>query len=339
LATNTACCWDAELVTVLNLMRLEHGTIRRLLSGTFYTARFLGLTVFLSQQIPCYGADFSFALGTIKDTRATDNSSSLMIELKIAGKDVDDVLSANATVTTALTSGGTNLAEHTGKMGEAVHAISDKDPSEDRLFLRLKFKSPASRREEMIKKLAGSVEMFIPKRDPASVLDISDIPAQSGKPIDFPALKAAGASVTVFLQKEYEAFRQQDTEASGKKEKTPARSGTSSRAEKAFMEHLSEESRDFFNQSDSGSLPQINERSIAVEIRDPGRKLSPPVFFTKDDQEIKPSSTRSSYSAKHTIMVYEFRNVEPAALLIQFYVNTEKALVKQSFELTDIPLP
>ena len=73
--------------------------------------------------------------------------------------------------------------------------------------------------------MAGRVELFVPERDPTAQARVPRFAAQMDRPIAAPALKAAGAQVTVVSRKTYEAEKKKEAERKNKEAEGP-RSGS-----------------------------------------------------------------------------------------------------------------
>ncbi|MBK9087522.1 MAG: hypothetical protein IPL90_00065 [Holophagales bacterium] len=136
--------------------------------------------------------DVRVAISKVQDSRSryqtNDASARLTLFPKLEGAGLADARSYRLTVTGAK-----------DDLGNALAPDSDKPTKwtgkPDGMELWLKLAGPA--RGASTVTLSGTVEAWIPSRDPASVVKIENFSAKAGKPLAEPALKAAKVKLTV----------------------------------------------------------------------------------------------------------------------------------------------
>jgi len=170
-------------------------------------------------------AEIAVRVGEVWDTRTTSDllAGCLKIQLCLAGAELADARGMRMTVASATDDTGKNLVDHstnpdTGDVGHDPFAAADTGKKERSFFIGefkplrnpladLKGVRPVEgvyqvminlanpERAAKTVKLAGKLELWSPKADPASVVT-AKVAWDAGKPLDNPALKAAGVEIT-----------------------------------------------------------------------------------------------------------------------------------------------
>src|SRR5207302_3248226 len=146
-------------------------------------------------------ADLEVELGKVKETRINDQTSALSIELIGGGEMIHLVRAAIFHIENATDDTGHRLLMK-GKP-KIVWAVNLMRRDRDKAGAWLHLMSP-SRQATMLKEFSGTIDFVLPSRDPSSVVTVKDLIKQSGKPVDAPQIKQAGASVMLWLKREFD---------------------------------------------------------------------------------------------------------------------------------------
>jgi hypothetical protein len=140
-------------------------------------------------------------VGDINDRRTTGQFfAGLELELILSGPELLEAKAIRSKIDSATDNLGkpipkTENAFHAGEFEELQLDRDDSDKPKDSTKIKVELANPA-RSATAIKALSGSVELLIPKKDPASVVSAS-FAKDAGKPLVHPALKAAGVEITL----------------------------------------------------------------------------------------------------------------------------------------------
>jgi hypothetical protein len=139
------------------------------------------------------------------------------------------------------------------------------------------------------------------------------------RPIAAPALKAAGAQVTVVSRKTYEAEKK-DAEWRKKEAEGAGIAGAMAQAFAGLFE---------------GLFGDIGENDVLLKVDDPGKKV-----FAIDVLDAKGGPIDGMGAMKvSSFWILKFPEKLPPDAGLRIYVLTPKALVIERFALKDLPLP
>lgn len=253
--------------------------------------------------------------GDVTDRRRNDNVfASLEVELKLTGEASAGARGARATVEKAVDDTGRNLIKEKSDSNDFTKSSGDGPPA-----LKVELRNPA-RRASKVRELTGRVEVFVPERDPSAEARIAKFASQMDRPIASPALKAAGAQVTVVSRKTYEAEKKKDAERRKKEAEGAGIAGAMANAFAGLFE---------------GLFGDIDENDVLVRVDDKGKKV-----FSVDvlDGAGKPIDGMGSMKVGD-FWVLKFSEKVPADAGLRISVMTPKSLVTENFALKDIALP
>ncbi|MFN7989475.1 MAG: hypothetical protein U0529_18505 [Thermoanaerobaculia bacterium] len=136
-------------------------------------------------------ADLKVSFPSVKDSRTryqtNDPSAYMMFLPKVEGTGLEEAKGFRISLTAAKDDLGNAIGDDSGERKWA------EKPDGMELWLKLK----GTAREASSVTLTGTVEAWIPSRDPASEVKVEKFYPKAGKPIDAPALKDAKVRVTV----------------------------------------------------------------------------------------------------------------------------------------------
>jgi len=262
----------------------------------------------------------------IKDERAPASSfAGLEIELKVFGDVLSDAKAIRLKVDTAMDETGKSIV----KDDEAETDFSELSESDQNVAkVALKLKNPA-RQAATIREITGSFEFFVPAKDPASTVTVTDVSKMVGAPLNAPALKSAGVEITLWSKAQFDAKKKIEEE---KLKKAQARA-EQAKTEDEIARSLIEVFGSLFS-----SLANMDEEDVALQIKDPQSKIVAIEFQDSNGNAIS-SGRMSMGDANEQTRVYDFREKLPPDARMKIYVMTAKSLVKAPFRLDNVPLP
>src|SRR6266568_1785949 len=148
-----------------------------------------------------------FTVSEVKDSRTTGTFfAGLELKLAVTGDEIQDARAMRVALTNAVDDAGRDLLKP-DPQGSSFSGFGGSAATN----LTLALKNPA-RKAEGVREIVGSVEFFVPDRDPAAVALVKGFAGTSGKPIAHAGLKAAHVEVTPLTKYDYEALRRRTEE-------------------------------------------------------------------------------------------------------------------------------
>ena len=252
------------------------------------------------------------SIGEIKDSRTTGQFfAGLDLQLKLVGDEMGDVKGIRTQLSKAVDETGRDLINPEKLRGD----FEEFNPGGwQGNVVTLSLKNPA-RKAAVIKELKGEIELFMPAKDPNSIIRVPNFLANAGKPIQAPALKSAGVEFIALNKAEYDKIQAK------KKEEAKA---------EAVKQGLPPEAMDFF-----GGFMQVGDNDLSLEINDPNNKI---VSYEIQDAKGNKISTQGSMSTGNTKVV-SFGQPVPADAQLVIYVMTPAAVQVAALSFNDIALP
>jgi len=274
-----------------------------------------GLLVPAAASPPGKGSGLSVSAGDVTDRRRNDNVfSSLEVELKLTGEGAAGARGARARVEKAVDDTGRNLVKERSDEPEFATSSADGAPA-----LKIELRNPA-RRAAKVRELSGQVEIFLPERDPSAQARIPGFLSQMDRPLAAPALKAAGAQVTVISRKTYEEEKKKDAERRKKEAEGAGIAGAMANAFGSLFE---------------GLFGDIGENDVLLKVDDKGKKL-----FAVDVLDATGKTVDGMGSMKvGDFWILKYTDKVPSDATLRIYVMTPKSVVTEKFALKDVPLP
>ncbi|MFA6954462.1 MAG: hypothetical protein WC538_01170 [Thermoanaerobaculia bacterium] len=184
-------------------------------------------------------------------------------------------------------------------------------------------------------RVAGTVELFVPAKDPNTVVKIDKLSTKLDKPLSAKALKAEKLSITLLSPKTYAEKQGQnklddakiaELRAQAKKE------GASDKEIDAAIE-LAKALQEL-----GGGTPPEGALILAGKEADLDRILGVRLLKA-DGSEVSIPSRSSSTSGGETVMVIEPSEPPPADATLELTLLTKKATMSVPFELKNVELP
>ena len=253
--------------------------------------------------------------GDVTDRRRNDNTfAGLEVELKLTGEVAGGARGARALVEKAVDDTGRNLVKEGGRPADFERPSGQGSP-----VLKLDLRNPA-RRAKNVREISGSIEVFLPDRDPAAVASAERFLSGMDRPIAAPALTAAQTEVTVVSRKTYDAEKKKDEERKKKESESTGIAGAMVSAFSGLFE---------------GLFGDISENDVLVRVTDPGKKVFGVEVFDAAGKRIDDSGSMKIGE----FWIVKFTEKLPADASLRIYLMTPKALVTAPFSLKDVALP
>ncbi|WP_054696281.1 hypothetical protein [Geotalea toluenoxydans] len=213
------------------------------------------LAIMFFLPVALHAADVQVSVGEVKDSRSTSQFlNELEIKLKLTGDDVPSIRGVKTTFTTAIDGTGRSILK---KEGQTASFEPFRDAASGLAEVTLKLKNPA-RKAAVVSELSGELQLFMPERDPASIVVVKGFLAKAGKPLGAVSLAKARVEVTVLTKADYNAtVKRQEEErvrAEGAKE---GLSGAMMQMVEGFM----------------GMFLEVGEHDVIFKLADPAEKL------------------------------------------------------------------
>lgn len=255
--------------------------------------------------------------GNMKDSRTTGSFfAGLEIELAVTGAGLKGAKAIRVSLDSATDEVGRNIIKESRTDFESI-----REEAADQASVTIKLKNP-SRRVMTLRELAGSVELFVPARDPAATVTVTNISKSLGVPVNSPALKAAGAEITVWDKARYEARKKAEEE---KLKKSKSEDGIGGALMGIFGGLMS-------------GFDSMDENSIAFQIKDPLLKIVA-IRIQNSEGEVIGSGGMTIGDAKQQTRIFDLQEKLPPDAQVKIYVLTAKSLIKTPFRLEKVMLP
>jgi len=249
----------------------------------------------------------------------------LEVHLKLTGQKLDRVTATRVLVKDARDDKGTILSGP-----DKIPEFHSRDTDMGRLEIRLE-SPPRSARSVRV---SGTVELFVPARDPSSVVKIEKALTKTDKPLVSKNLRAEKIAVTVLSQKGY-AARREDRKLDEKKiaeaRAEGKRQGVSEKEMEAMIELVKAMEQLVNEPAPEGSVILYGKEADFDRIQ-AIRILGP------DGKEFSGSRT-STTTGGETIMIMNPNEKPPANATLELTILTAKAKVSVPFELKSVSLP
>lgn len=273
--------------------------------------------------------------GDIKDTRRTDGFfSKLEVEMKVLGDILAEAKGIRVLVTKAVDETGKNLIPEK-KEEKDFTELDSSDKGTIKVSIELN--NPA-RRALAVQEIAGTLELFVPRRDPAATVTIPQLQGAIGRPFVNPGLKAAGIEVSIWNKEQYETRKKSEEERlkrayEERKKKAAEAGGATEELGEALAEGLMKAFGGLF-----GAMTEMSENGLAIQINDPQSKLVG-IEFSDVTGKVISNRGRTTLGSTERTMIYDFEEKLPATTRIKLFLLTPRAVVKEPFRLTSVPLP
>lgn len=268
---------------------------------------------------PVYAGDVIVSVSEVRDSRTTGQFfAGLEIKLKLMGDSLADAKGLSLSVTKAVDDTGRDLLKK--DEGRSKEFTRPDESRAGQAELEVKMKNP-SRKAAVVKELSGEVSIFSPSKDPNAVAAIDSFMAHAGKKIGSNALKAARVEVAVMTKKEFDEFKEQQ------KKEVKAKEGEMVRE---LGEAMAKALGSLF-----GSMMEVSENSVILNITDPDKKVIDLEFTDAAGAPVRSGSTMKTGDLR----IYEFEKPMPQDAKLTIFLMTPRSMARTPFKLKDIALP
>lgn len=259
-------------------------------------------------------------------TRVGQYGGNLELKLVLKGSALEKISQARVLVKSATDDKGTALWK-----GGAPADFRPRDWNMGELSVSLT--NPARAAKSI--GVAGTIELFVPSKDPNSIVKIDKPMTKLDKPLAAKALKAEKLSITLLSPKKYEERQGKnklddakiaEIRAQAKKE------GASDKDVDAAIE-LAKALQEL-----GGGTPPEGAVILAGKEADIARILNVRLLKA-DGSEVSIPSRSSSTTGDETVMVIEPSEPPPADATLELTLLTKKATMSVPFELKNVELP
>ncbi len=290
-------------------------------------------TILLIVTSPATFAQVRVMPAEVKETRRTDGFfNKLEVELKLVGDAMAEAKGIRVILEKAVDETGRDLLDPEKKSDE-FEDLSSSFGGRDKIDIEMK---NAARQATVLQELSGRIELFIPKRDPKSLILLPEALKTTGRPLGSPELRAAGITLTVWTREQYEARRKVE-EARIKKEIEERRkksAETPGDPADEMVDGLMKIFGGLFS-----ALTEMGENSVALQLSDKQGKLIAIEFEDAAGKTIPRQGRSTMGSRDDQTQIIDFENKLPADARIRLFLLTPRSVVSTPFKLTNIPLP
>lgn len=251
---------------------------------------------------------------------------SLDVEVKLVGDGLDGAVAARVLVKAAKDDQGNSLFTSTDKLPD----FQARDMNMGMLKVALQNPSRAATTFG----LSGTLELFVPKRDPGAVVKVEKALSKPDKPLQSKGLKAAKIDVTVLSTARYKA--EQEKQKLDDKKIAEIRAEGKRRGEtEADIDAVIELAKAF--QELGGS--DVPEGAVILFGNSAALDRIQKIRILQGGEEISVNSSSSSSDGTTTTIVLQPETVPGPLAALEFTILTQKARVSVPFDLKDVPLP
>lgn len=290
----------------------------------------LGALAFAGAARPAAGqSSVKVVLSEVVDDRISDTmlSGGLALSLNLEGEGLDAVKSARFRVKEAKTDTGQSLLDPKAKAPDYT------DRNVNGGSVQVSLASPP--REASRVRVSGTAELFVPSRDPGSVVKVPGFLSALDKPVVSKGLKANKVEVTVLSRERY-AEEQKKNRLDEKKIALIRAEGKERGMKDEEIDALVEMAKAFDGMG-GGPLP---ENVLLLKIAQPGyEKVQELWVETAAGEKIDSGSSQGSGSEDAMLKQVEMRSPLPKDAVLVFSLFTDKAIVSVPFELKEVVLP
>ena len=273
--------------------------------------------------------------GEVKDTRRTDGFfNKLEVEMKVIGEVLSEARGIRVKVLKAVDETGKNLIPEKEKDNEFKEVDASDQGS---VKVELELRNPA-RRALSVTEISGTLELFVPAKDPKAIVTVPDLAAAIGQPFASPGLKAAGIEVAIWNKQQYEARRKTEEEKLKKAfEERKKKAGESGAGAEDLGEALAGGLMKVFGGLFS-AMTDMSENGIAIQINDPKRQVISIEFQDREGKAIGHQG-RTTLGGEERTMIFDFENKLPEGTKVKLYLMTPASVIRSPFRLTGVALP
>lgn len=272
-------------------------------------------------------------LGDVTDDRRTGkNFARLELEIKTEGDALMDAFGVmKPVITAAVDDTGRSLIKDDKKADPMFWSFEAQDKPRRSVEARAELLNPARKATSI--SVMGQVTILNPKLDPASILTVTDLPAQAGKPLLPAAFQKTGMEITVMTKPLADKMKQE--KAAAEAQKVAAKPGD------AAGQALGQAFGKMFESMFSGFFT-MGENDLLFVIKDPQRQIAALQVLDAEGKPIKTGGGRSmsqDEASGTTRYSLGFAAALPANAQLKIYFLTPKSGQQVPFKFENVRLP
>ncbi|MCL4808436.1 MAG: hypothetical protein KJ062_11710 [Thermoanaerobaculia bacterium] len=290
----------------------------------------LGAIAVLGAALPAAGqSNVKVVLQEVVDDRISEGlmTGGLVVVLNLEGDGLDAVKSARFRVREAKDDTGRSLLDPKPKAPD----FTDRNVNAGRVQVTLA--SPPREAESV--RLSGTAELFVPGRDPASVVKVPGFLARLDKPVTSKGLKSAKVELTVLSREKYFEARQQNR-LDEKKIALIRAEGKERGMKEEELDALVEMAK-AFDELGEGDLPEYGLYLRIPKASDD--RIQELWLETAAGERIETAGSSSRSDESFVLKQVAFREAFPKDAVLVLSLFTDKSIVTVPFDLKEVPLP
>lgn len=267
-------------------------------------------------------------LNEITDNRFSEGPmrGGLEVQVKLNGKDLDRIVASRVLVKEAFDDKGTKL-------------VTDSDPPDfqgteyNNGVLSVRLASPT--RAARTVRMKGTIELFVPSRDPNAVVKVTKALSKLDKPLSAKGLKASKVTITplspeMYVQKMQEQKITDDDIAKIREE------GKKHGATEEEVEAVILLAKAFEEAGNEPPPPGAVILSASAKDMDRIQKVR---LLAADGTEVNVNGRSTSSRGESAMMILNVQEPPPSDAMLEFTLLTDKAKMSVPFELKGVELP
>lgn len=289
-----------------------------------------GAFVVLCAALPVTGqSNVKVVLTDVVDDRISDGmgSGGLVLTLNLDGEGLDGVKSARMRVKEAKDDSGKNLFNPKSRPAE----FSDRNSNAGNIQVALD--NPPRSATSM--RVSGTADLFLPGKDPSSVVKVPGFLARAGKPVDSKGLKAAKVEVTVLSKESYVAARKKNR--LDEKKIAEIRAEAKERGMKDEEIGPLIEMAKAFDEMGEGDLP---EHGFYLKVPTASEEKIQEIWLeTAKGEKLESGGSSSRSDEAFVLKQVALKAAPPKDAVLVARLLTDKSIVSVPFEMKEVRLP
>lgn len=289
-----------------------------------------GAFIALCAARPATGqSNVKVVLSDVVDDRISDGmgSGGLVLMLNLGGEGLDAVKAARMRVKEAKDDSGKSLVSPKSRPPE----FSDRNSNGGNIQVALD--NPPRSATSM--RISGTADLFVPKRDPGSVVKVPGFLARPGKPLASKGLKAAKVELTVLSKESYVEAR--------KKNRLDEKKIAAIRAEAKERGMKDEEIGPLIEMAKAfDEMGESDFPEHGLYLRTPKtseEKIQELWLETPSGERIETGGSASRTDEEMVLKQIDVKKALPKDAVLVLSLFTEKALVSVPFDIKEVRLP
>ncbi len=269
------------------------------------------------------------SVDSLLDRRTTADfpHSGLTLSLALQGDDAGAVKAVRPRVSRAVDDTGKSVAEPSGTI---VRGAGGWQEARGGATVSAELDLGSSpRKAKALSAVEGTLEMYLPSRDPAATVKIDRILSKKDKPLTIPVRASQKIHLRVLTKA---GLEREKKDAEAKKAQSAKKRGG---GKKDGVEGMADAMADVLVNAIEGLFSTVGENDLILKVDDPGDKIFSFDLAAADGTPIQSYAT-TKLEGFRIMRLFE---PIPAAASLQVRLKTPKSFVEMPFALADVKLP